>query len=95
MGVQYDPAVPFWNTLFRCSGSVIPTVVRTPMFIMELLIHLLLLGLDRFVTVEDLSGGGSTNDGGANDEEEDTVEVKVVWWYPLALRLTLWCSGTR
>lgn len=74
MGVQYDPAVPFWNTLFRCSGSVIPTVVRTPMFIMELLIHLLLLGLDRFVTVEDLSGGGSTNDGGANDEEEDTVE---------------------
>jgi hypothetical protein len=28
-------------------------------------------------------------------EEEEEEEVKVVWWYPLALRLTLWCSVTR
>ena len=47
MGVQYAPEVPFWRTLFRCSGSVIPAVILSPIFMIELLIHLILLSLDR------------------------------------------------
>lgn len=75
MVVKYDPAVAFWRTLFRCRGSVIPDVVASPFFILQLLIHIVLLALDRLV--EPIGAGAAEGaDGGDEDlVEEDQVAI--------------------
>ena len=73
MGLHYDPELPFWRTLFNCSGSVIPMVARTPMFILELLFHVALLGLDRFVPVNGVNAALDNSSGGSIADQEEVV----------------------
>ena len=47
MTITYDAGAPFYRTLFRWKGSVFQLVICRPLFWLMLLIHIVLLIVDR------------------------------------------------
>ena len=75
MGIAYDPQIAFWRTLCRCKGSVVPAVIVTPFFNLQLFLHILFLCLDRLIDpVVGWSDGAAGGDG-SEVIEDDLVPI--------------------